>query len=329
MSIPRKSYQHPLISARTMDWSVKLPTSIDFVPRGQAFPEIRESGEMEWENKLAFIGAGLKSLKPGWDTLYYWDGLNEAGLSIASLFLGCSEYPEPPSSTTLLSNINVVAYVLGNFKNLKEVETGLTKLTIIKNTSFEDSYHYIIRDLSGNHLIVEFINGKMRTYKTPLGVLTNDPPYKWHLENLSLYEHLTLEDKCNAICGFEIAGSGQLGIPGDPTPQSRFVRAAFLQQTAFLPKNLQQSIGVARQILQTLSVPVGTVYLRKYEGFYNWTQWSVLRDHTNLSYYFYTDFNSNLYGTHFHKLDLNAPNKVKFNITQSDWYQDITNIKKF
>lgn len=328
ISIPRQTKHHPLVSARTMDWVEELRTSIEFVPRGQSFPEILEPDEIQWKNELAFIGAGPRSIAPRQETRFYWDGLNEAGLSAASLYLACTEYPEAKRGTRILNNANVVSYVLGNCKNVKEAEAALSKLTIIETTAFElATFHYIISDASGNHVIVEFLDGEMKTYKTRLGVLTNDPPYEWHLTNLNLYEHLTLEDKCNTVCGEEFAGSGQLGIPGDPTSQSRFVRAAFLHQTAFLPDNLQQSIGAARQIIQTLSVPAGTVYLRQYEGVYDWTQWAVIRDHTNLGYYFYTDFNSNLYGIHLKELDLDARRKVKISIDQPRWYQNIT--KKF
>ncbi|WP_028543686.1 linear amide C-N hydrolase [Paenibacillus taiwanensis] len=317
ISIPRKSRSLPLISARTMDWATKLPTAITFVPRGQSFPELGQRGEIRWRNRLAFIGAKNSGEFPR-----FWDGINEAGLSAASLSLFCSIFPEPQANTPLLSSYNVVSYVLSNFKTIKEVKTALSKLTIVN--SYNDAYHYIISDASGDHLIIEFINGKMKTYTTTRGVLTNDPPYDWHLTNLSLYEQLSLEDKCNTLCDEELGGSGQLGIPGDPTPQSRFIRGALLQQTAFIPNSVQESIGVARQILQTLSVPNGTVYLRKYKGLYDWTQWGVLRDHTNLSYYFYTDFNSKLYGIHFHELNLNARNQKQINIDQPSWYKDIS-----
>ncbi|MTH54947.1 linear amide C-N hydrolase [Bacillus mangrovi] len=318
------SYKHQsLVSARTMDWVEVLPTSVDFVPRGQSFPAVKEPGEIKWRNKFAFVGAGFNGLKPGLGTCFYYDGLNEAGLSAASLFLGCTEYPKRGPSQ--LSSVNIVAYALGNFQNVEEAEAGLSKLTTIKSAVFPNAtFHYIISDASANHLVVEFVGGKMKTYRTELGVLTNDPPYDWHLNNLVLYEQLSLTDKCNQICGSELVGSGQLGIPGDPTSQSRFVRASFLQQTQFSPATIQQGIGAARQIIQTLSVPVGTVYLREYEGVYDWTQWTVIRDHNNLGYYFFTDFNSTLYGIKFKELDLDGRFTIGVDIEQPGWVEDLS-----
>ncbi|MDN4527244.1 linear amide C-N hydrolase [Fictibacillus fluitans] len=316
--IPRKFKNDPLVSARTMDWAIELPTAITFFPRGQSFPEFKLSEEeIHWKNSLAFIGA----VHPEKRTIY--DGLNEAGLSACGLSLFCSEYPERKSSSHILNTYNVVSYVLGNFKTIQEAKTALSKLTIIN--PFNDpllAQHFIISDISGNHLIVEFVNGKMKTYTTKLGVLTNDPPYDWHLLNLKLYENLSLEDTVK-LCGVGLGGSGQLGIPGDPTPQSRFVRAAFLQRTAFQPKDTQQSIGVARQIIQTLSVPAGTAYGEN-SDFYDWTLWTVIRDHTNLTYYFYTDFNSKLCGVRLKKFDVNSKSQQQINIVQPDWYKDVS-----
>lgn len=176
-------------------------------------------------------------------------------------------------------------------------------------------------------MIVEFIDGEMQIYTSKIGVLTNQPTYDWHITNLGFYGQLSLKDNTDMVCGEEVAGSSQLGIPGDPTPQSRFIRAAFLRQTAFQPENAQEAIGAARQILQTLSVPIGTVIIQsppQAAGSFDWTQWSVVRDHTNLGYYFYTDFNSKLYGIQLKKLNLNSLNQRHIDIIQPDWYEDVS-----
>lgn len=323
ISFPRSGKNCSLISGRTWDWAERYPTKVTFVPRGQSFPAIERPEEIEWENELAFVGVSYQPAD-GRIRIFY-DGINEAGLSASGLSLFCSEYPEPEPGKQLLYNNNLVSYVLSSFRTVEEAENGLSQLSITRAVpDISRNLHYIISDASGSHLVVEFIDGKMKTYTTSLGVLTNDPPYEWHLANLSLYEQLSLTDKQNSLCGVELGGSGQLGIPGDPTPQSRFVRAEFFSKTRFYPRNTQQSIGEARQILQTLSVPAGTVYLREYPGIYSWTQWSVIRDHTNRSYYFYTDFNSNLYAIHLNELDLNSQELKQIDIRQPDWHQDLS-----
>ncbi|WP_169513045.1 linear amide C-N hydrolase [Bacillus fungorum] len=334
ISIPSKSKDIPLVSARTMDWCETDPTttstSLNFVPRQQSFPEMDLPDEIHWKNKYGFIGMGYKYKD---FPIVYSDGLNEKGLSVAGLWLACSIYPKPQMETPLLYNTNFIPFILGNFKNIEEVKSILSKITIIninelpQFANVPSLLHYIVSDASGKHLIIEFENGKMKTYTTDLGVLTNQPTFDWQSTNFYLYKNLSLKDNPSLFCGEEITGSGQLGIPGDPSPQSRFVRAAFLRQTIFQPKNTQQNIGLARQILQTLSVPIGTVILQNKDlpaNSFDWTRWSVIRDHTNLSYYFYTDFNSNLYGIHMKKLNLNDSKQKQIDIHQPDWYEDVS-----
>ena len=127
--------------------------------------------------------------------------------------------------------------------------------------------------------------------------------------------------------GEENYGSGQLGSPGDPTSPSRFIRASVLTQSVFEPQNTQQSIGLARQILETLTVPHGTV-LDSNGADKDHTLWSVIRDHTNCNYYFYSDFNSKLFGIHLKQLDFEAAKQKQIIMIQPGWYEDITHAFK-
>lgn len=327
LTIQRKSNNEPMISARTMDFGFVLPTKIQFVPRHQSFPEVPLPGEIQWKNKYGFIGTVHRiSGETG-----YSDGLNEEGLSAASLWLQCSKYPSRKSAPPILCNHNIVSYVLGNFKNIDEVKAALSKVTIIDiGKPFKTPLHFIISDTYGNHLIVEFIGGKMKTYTNQIGVLTNDPPFDWHLTNLCNFKNLSLKNSPNHCGDIDLYGSGQFGSPGDPSSHSRFIRAELLSHSTFKPKDSQQSIGLALQILRTIAIPCGTVNFSSNKpepdkpGF-DWTLWGVIRDHTNRSYYFFSDFNSKLYGIHLKDLDLNGSKPKQIDIIQHKWYVDITN----
>ena len=325
VSIPGQPKGSPLVSARTMDWTENLSSIVNYVPRGQRFPEQKGTGEIRWKNKYGFIGVGTKFPEA---PLLYYDGMNEKGLSAGALYLACTKYPDPKPHTPMLYNANVVSYILGNFETVQDVKAAFAKITVVDVAESAPElyipFHFIISDALGGHLILEYIDGEMQAYDSELGVLTNQPALDWHLTNLSQYEQLTLEDKDNMVCGQEVTGSGQLGIPGDPTPPSRFVRAAFLRQSAFQPENVQESIGLARQIIQNLSVPMGTVILKS--GEMDWSQWVVIRDHTRRSYYFYTDFNSKLFGIHLNKLSFRGFRQKQINMEQPDWCEDITKV---
>lgn len=325
ISLPTSNYG-TVISARTMDFGKLLSTTVNFIPRGQPFPEIPIPGQLDWQNKYGFIGMGFTIYNL--PTLTYTDGLNEMGLSAAALWLPESKYPKPQKGFPTLYSTSFVSYVLGNFQNVDEVKAALSTLTVTDiiefQTSPEPPLHFIVSDVSGSHLVVEFINEKMKTYINDIGILTNGPTYDRHLKNLSNYKNLSLVNKPGHWYEQEANGSGQTGIPGDPTSSSRFIRAAFLRQSTFQPKNIQHGIGLALQILQTIAVPRGTIHKNDSKTEAGSTQWGIIRDHTNRSLYFYTNFNSTLYGIHLNKLNLNSSRQKQINVIQPVWYKDIT-----
>ena len=327
ISISRKTKDDALISARTLDFGKAIPTTVKFVPRQQAFPKVALPDEIKWKNKYGFIGltANLYNLA----AVTYLDGINEAGLSAAALWLPGSNYPKPRPGTPVLYNISLVSYVLGSFDNVDDAAAALSEITVIDANQSSISIthpplHFILTDAYGKHLVIEFMNGEMQIYINKIGVLTNAPSYDWHMVNLSNYEDLSLNNNPAVWWGQEINGSGQVGSPGDPTPPSRFIRAAFLDQTAFRPANIQENIGLHLQILQTFIVPHGTVLKSYSETEADYTQWSVVRDHTNRSIYFYTDFNNTLFGIQLDKQNFDAPEQKQINIVQPNWYMDIS-----
>jgi choloylglycine hydrolase len=327
ISIPRKTKDEPLITARTLDFGKQIPTTLKFMPRQQSFPKVALPDEIKWKNKYGFLGmaANLYHIP----SISYIDGMNEVGLSAAALWLPGSDYPKARPGTPVLYNISLVSYVLGNFRDVDEVAEALTRITVIEANKSKVSLthpplHFIITDAQGKHLVVEFMNGEMQTYRSKSGVLTNAPSYDWHLTNLSNYENLSVNNNPSNWWGQEINGSGQIGAPGDATPPSRFIRAEFLDQTAFQPANLQENVGVHLQILQTLVVPHGTVLNSDSEAEADYTQWSIVRDHSNRSVYFCTDFNNTLYGIHLDKLNFNSREPRQIDIVQPNWYFDIS-----
>lgn len=326
LTIQNKLRDKPMISARTMDFVPELKTKIYFYPREQSFPETAQPGEMKWINEYGFIT--MTHTYPGVPGHGFSDGLNEEGLSAAALWLEITKYPEPEHDKHMLYNINLVSYILGSFKRVDEIINVLKDITVADFSRVSKEarlpLHYIISDITGKHLIIEFINGEMKTYMNETGVLTNEPAYDWQQQNLFNYENLKLINNPKPCWGDELYGSGQIGMPGDPTAVSRFVRAEFLSQNEFHPKNIQESIGAAFQIIQNLAVPCGTVYLSGEKDKYDWTQWCVIRDHTHRSIYFYSAFNSRLYGIHMKELDMDDFKKRYINVIQPNWYVDVT-----
>lgn len=353
------------ISARTMDFAIELHTKVKIVSKNQDFrqtplliskgendllneeelldvndlqnPEVHKQKLLKWKNKYGYVGMSCGASK----IRSIPDGMNEKGLSVGALWLAGSKYPSYKSATKpVLLNVNFPEWVLGNFDSVESVKSTLESVTIvnisdllpekIKNLipALRIALHFIISDAFGKSLIVEFTNGEMQFYESDDALMTNAPPYPYHLDNVKNYINLTLR---NAKQGdLEVNGSGCVGLPGDYTSVSRFVRIYMLMKSLenFKPEKEQEKVGLAARILQNVALPKGSVIKADKDLFgkdpLDYTQWGVVRDQTNLVYYFFTQFNNNLFSIDLNKIDFEKTSAKPFSIKQSHWVTDLT-----
>ena len=332
------------ISGRTLDFVAKLDWVIELVPRKQEFPKdkwFRWKGPnwKDWKNRFAYLGVTADLGAHHRPLPWCGDGLNEAGLSAASLWLPGSEYQEPTGANKekeAVSMVDFVAWILGNFEYVDELIAALDDIIVVPLLKVLDSkppFHYVVIDRKGDGLVLEFFNKNMQLHKIDNGVLANAPGYEWHHINLSNYENLSVKNGKEEWFGQEVNGSGLVGMPGDATPPSRFVRATKLVESIFHYKDEQEAVGLAIQILQNLAVPYGTIEKGK-EGIIppldpnkrmaDFTQWSVVRDHTNRALYFCSAFNHVLRSLRFDELDLVGPPKQIDIVQAHDWNVDVS-----
>jgi choloylglycine hydrolase len=174
--------------------------------------------------------------------------------------------------------------------------------------------HLIVSDKTGDAAIIEYVAGKLNIYDNKVNVITNSPVYEWHTENIRNFIALKPENNpAIKINGYEIAqfgqGSGLIGLPGDFSSPSRFVRAAYLVSSAFQGKNVDEGVGVAFHIMNHFDIPLGAV--RGMEGstpVYDTAQWTSAADLTNGRYFYHTYTDRTVRMIDLNKLDLNAPN---------------------
>jgi len=319
------------ITARTMDFAPDLHTELRVQKRGQSFPDLALSPvkhPLKWVNQYGYVGMQGKL-----GVMYaISDGINEKGLSVASLWLPDSVYPNDASassSSPALYNICFCEWVLGNFASVAELKAGLNKVTVINISELDPKarvlLHYAVTDSTGANMIVEFTNGEMQTYDSDNGVMTNAPPYPYQVTNLNSYINLSLKNNPQEIWGQELNGSGCLGMPGDYTPPSRFVKAYMLQQSVqyYTPTNIQEAIGLCARILQNFAIPMGAVVMDDNSGM-DYTQWCAIRDHKNLVYYYLTQFNNNLFSVDLKQIDFSQTATKSTPIEQQSWVTDIT-----
>ena len=314
------------ISARTMDFERDLQTKVKIIPAGQSFPDLENlpsKNPLKWVNKYGYVGMQCNLGVPTANAIS--DGMNEAGLAIAALWLPDSQYPTSESATTpVIYNSCFTDWILGNFNSVPAIQAALDTITVVNiNERFPVHIvlHYVIIDQAGNNLVVEFTNGQMQTYTPDNGVMTNAPPYNYQLVNLTNY-NLSLTNAPQVVFGQEINGSGCYGMPGDFSPASRFVRATAYREAInnYTPKNTQELIGLTTRILQNCLVPLGTIKSAN-DNSLDYTQWGVVRDQGELVYYFFSTFNINLYALNLSQLDLTQGKPQILPLNQPDWVQ--------
>jgi hypothetical protein len=197
-----------------------------------------------------------------------------------------------------------------------EVKEALSKVRIINIDPRSSTVHWRFTEPSGKQIVLEIVNEVMHFYDNPLGVLTNSPGIEWHWTNLSNYINLQPGNAPEHNFGpIEMKslghGSGMLGLPGDFTPPSRFVRATFFQLTAPQQPNAQQSVFQAFHILNNFDIPTGTElpWGEASADMPSATQFTVASDTHNRMIYYRTMYNSNIRCIDLKKIDFA---KVKY-----------------
>lgn len=216
---------------RNLDWSVGYGQKIVVTPKGYHY-KAAFLGELV--PKYALIGMGIIQE----NVPLYFDCGNEAGLAIAGLnFPGYAEYEKDAiEGKTNISAYEFPLWIAMNFSTVDEVEDALKDVAIIAKP-INDKYpvsmlHWIIGDKTRS-IVVEYTAEGMQIFHNDVDVLTNQPGYAWHKENLRNYMNLTSPQPEKVTWGkaeMTAFGSGSLmrGLPGDYYSPSRFVRVAYL-----------------------------------------------------------------------------------------------------
>ncbi len=304
-----------IIFARTLEFAVDMKSNIIVVPRGQEFIGTAPGDKpgLRWKTRYAIVGANA------FDMPVTLDGLNEKGLSVGLFYFpGYAEYQEVHTLDVgkAVAPWELGVFLLGTCADVKEAVAAARNVrvgaVVQKDMGIVPPAHFIVTDAGGHGVVLEHVGGELKVHANPLGVMTNSPSFYWHLTNLSNYVNLTVSNVPKIeVGGKEFngfgQGSGMLGLPGDFTPPSRFVRAVAFSKSALPVESAQEGVLQAFHILNQFDIPKGAARgLEHGNSVADYTLWTSCADLKNLRYYYRTYDSSRIRMVNLRAVDLDA-----------------------
>lgn len=303
---------------RTLDYEFSYCEEITITPRNYEF-KLRNG--VSFKNIYAIIGmAYVTEAYP-----LYYDAINERGLGIAGLnFVGNAVYREKAEGKENITQFELIPWLLGQCTSVKEVKEKLNKINI-DNTAFSDMLpvsplHWIIAD-KNEAITVESVEEGLKIYDNPVGALTNNPPFDKQMFQLNNYMNLSPKNPKNnfsdklALSQYS-RGMGGLGLPGDLSSQSRFVRVAFTKMNSISGDSENESVSQFFHILGSVAQQRGCCEVE--EGKYEITIYTSCCNADRGIYYYTTYDNHQITAVDMHKENLNGKELIRFPLIKGE-----------
>lgn len=303
---------------RTLDYEFSYGEEITVTPRNYRFT-LKNMGTME--THYAMIGmAHIAENYP-----LYYDAINEKGLGIAGLnFVGNAEYREVVCGRDNITQFEFIPWILGKCASVKEARALLEKINIT-NIPFNEKMplaqlHWIIAD-KNEAITVESVKDGVKIYDNPVGVLTNNPPFDKQMFNLNNYMNLSpkspsnnFSDKLNL--NMYSRGMGAIGLPGDLSSQSRFVRVAFVKMNSLSEESESSSVSQFFHILGSVEQQRGCCEVT--DGKFEYTIYTSCCNADKGIYYYTTYENHQITGVDMNKENLDSDKIISYPLIQGE-----------
>ena len=285
------------VQARTIEWAYgALKSEYVIIPRGEALQSYTPTGMNGLKFKARYGVVGLAVVEKE----FIAEGINEAGLSAGLFFFpryGSYESYESVDNPRTLADLQVVQWMLTQCATIEEVMEAVKRVRIValEKTAV---VHWRIGEPSGRQVVMEIVDGEVNFYENTVGVLTNAPGYEWQVTNLENYVNL----RPGSAQSYQLGGvtlepnggsTAMLGLPGDFTPPSRFVRAAFFRNTAPQRATGMDTVLEAFHLLNNFDVPIAIENPTEH-NLPSATQWTSAIDLTSRTVYYKTAYNSTI-----------------------------------
>lgn len=299
---------------RNLDLEYSYHETVTITPRNFPF-SFREMGVLP--HHFAMIGMAFVAE----DYPLYYEATNEKGLSMAGLnFPENAFYPEWKEGADNVSPFEFIPWILGQCATVSEAKELLKRINLV-NIPFSSALplsplHWIIADRETS-IVVESMKEGLKIFDNPVGVLTNNPPFDYQMFALNNYMALSTKPPRNQFCKdlplhTYSRGMGAMGLPGDLSSQSRFIRASFTKTNSLSGSSEEESISQFFHILTSVEQQRGCVYMGN--DSYEITLYSSCCNTDKGIYYYTTYENHQITAVHMHHEDLDRSELVRYEL---------------
>ncbi len=305
---------------RTLDLDRSYGEEVCILPRRHPV-RFRQLGQ--WEEHFAILGMAAVV---GGVPLFY-DGVNEHGLAMAGLnFPDNAVYHPLDPERDNVAPFELIPWILGQCRTVEEAVVLLAKGNIA-DISFSEALpnsplHWMIADKK-HSIVVESMADGLHVYQNPAGVMTNNPPFETQLFHLNNFRHLRVDNGENhfskeLLMENYCQGLGALGLPGDVSSMSRFVRIAFGRAHSVCENTEAAAVSQFFHLLGAVAMHRGICLTG--EGTWDITVYTACMNTARGLYYYTTYDNQQISCVDMHKADLNGTLVLRFPLT---WEQQI------
>ena len=303
---------------RTLDYEFSYKEEVTITPRNY---ELKFKNKETIKSHYAIIGmAYVAENYP-----LYYDAINEKGLGMAGLnFVGNAYYNDIQENKDNIAQFEFIPWILSQCSTIKEAKEQIEKMNLI-NIPFNEQLplaqlHWIISD-EKESITIEAVKEGIKIYDNPVGVLTNNPPFDKQLFALNNYINISNKSPKNTFFDkLELQqysrGMGAIGLPGDLSSQSRFVRATFVKMNSVSGGDENESVSQFFHILNSVDQQRGCCELE--DGKYEITIYTSCCNATKGIYYYTTYDNHQITAVDMHKENLNGNELVRYPLIKGE-----------
>lgn len=297
---------------RTLDYEFSYGDEVTITPRNFPF-HFREQGNLNTHYAIMGMAHVIDNCP------LYYDAINEKGLGMAGLnFVGNAVYREQEEGKDNVAQFEFITWILSQCATVKEARRFVEKINLL-NTPFNEKLpvaqlHWIISDREES-ITIESVKEGINIYENPVGILTNNPPFDKQMFNLNNYMHLSAKSPENNFSKdlnltTYSRGMGAIGLPGDLSSQSRFVRVAFTKMNSISGDGEMESVSQFFHILNSVDQQRGCCELD--DGKYEITLYTSCCN-TDKGIYYYTTYNNHqITAVDMHKENLEGNELVRY-----------------